>query len=90
MAVDILIKRNFNSFIRKQCVQDDSTRYKYFHKIKNLRDKIAKPLHSIAIEHPSKSGKLNEVGKIFPELFDMNKYTFTTAISCMIDDVEGI
>ena len=69
---------------------NDSTRYKYFYKIKNLREKIAKPLHSVTIEHPSKSGKLNEIGKIFPYLFDLNKYTLTTTISCMIDDVEVI
>jgi hypothetical protein len=90
LAVGILIKRNFNSFIWKQCIQDDSTSYKDFHKIKNLREKIAKPLHFVRIEHSSKSGKLNEVGKIFPELFDLNKYTLTTTISCMIDDVEAI
>jgi hypothetical protein len=90
LAIDILIKRNFNSFIWKQCIQDGSTRYKDFHKIKNLREKIAKPLHSVTIEHPSKSGKLNEVGKIFLDLFELNKYTLTTTISCMIDDVEDI
>ena len=87
LAVDILIKRNFKSFIQKQCDQDDSTKYKDFHKIENLREKIAKPLHSVTIEHPSKSGKLNEIGKIFP---DLNKYTLTTTISYMIDDVEAI
>ena len=90
LAVDILIKRNFNNFIQKQCIQDDSTRYKDFHKIKNLREKIAKPLHSVTIEHPSKSRKLNEVAKIFPVFFDLNKYTLTTTISYMIDDVEAI
>ena len=42
------------------------------------------------MKHPSKSGKLNEVGKIFLDLFDLNKYTLTTMISCMIDDVEAI
>ena len=83
---DILIKRNFNSLIRKQCIQDDSTRYRYFHKTKSLREKIAKPLHSVTIEHPSKSRKLNELGKIFP---DLNKYSLITTISCMIDDVEA-
>ena len=87
LVVDILIKRNFESFIRKQCIQDDSTRYKDFHKIKNLREKIAMPLHSVTIEHPSKLGKLNEIGKIF---LDLNKYTLTNTISCMIDDVEAI
>ena len=83
LAVDILIKRNFNSFIWKQCIRDDFTRYKDFHKIKNLREKITKPLHSVTIEHSSKSGKLNEVGEIFPNLL-------ATTISCMIDDVEAI
>ena len=90
LVVDILIKRNFNSFIRKQCIQDDSTRYKDFHKIKNIREKIAKPLHSVTIEHLSKLRKLNEIGNIFPDLFDLNKYTLTTTISYMIDDVEAI
>ena len=90
LVVDILIKRNFNSFIHKQCVQDDSTIYKDFHKIENLREKIAKPLHFVTIEHPSKSGKLNEVGKIFPYLFELNKYNLTTTISYMINDVEVI
>ena len=87
LVVDIWIKRNFNSFIRKQCVQDDSTRYKYFYKIKNLREKIAKPLHSVTIEHPSKSGRLNEIGKIFPNLFDLNNYTLITTIQFMVDDI---
>ena len=46
--------------------------------------------HFVTIKHPSKSGKLNEVGKIFLDLFDLNTYTLTTMISCMIDDVESI
>ena len=86
---DILIKRNFDSHIWRQCIQDDSTKYRDFHKNKISREKIAKPLHSVIIEHPSKSGKLNEVGKIFPNLFYLNKYTLVTTISCMIDDVEA-
>ena len=90
LAIDILRKRNFNSFIRKQCVQDDSNRYKDFHKIENIRDKIAKPLHSVTIELLSKSGKLNEVGKIFLDLFDLNKYILTTTISYMIHDFQAI
>ena len=89
LAVDILIKKNFNSFIQKQCIQDDSTRYRYFHKTKNLREKIAMPLHSVTIEHPSKLGKLKEVGKIFLDLFDLNKYTLITTIHFMVDDVEA-
>ena len=84
------MKRNFESNIRRQCIQHDSTKYRDLHKTKSLREKIAKPLHSVTIEHPSKLGKLNEVGKIFPDLFDLNKYTLTTTISCMIDDVEAI
>jgi hypothetical protein len=47
------------------------------------------PLHSVTIEHPSKQGKLNGVGKIFPDLFDLNKYTHITTIHFMIDDVEA-
>ena len=74
---DILIKRNFNSLIRKQCIQDDSSRYRDFHKSTCLREKIAKPLH------------LNEVGRIFPYLFYLNKYTLITTISYMIDEVEA-
>ena len=30
------------------------------------------PLHSMTIEHPSKLGKLNGVGKIFLDLFDLS------------------
>ena len=55
-----------------------------------MRERIAKLLHSVTIEHLSKLGKLNEVGKIFPDLFDLNKYTLTTVIFCMIDDVDAI
>jgi hypothetical protein len=86
---DILIMRNFNSINQKKCIQDDSSRYRYFHKTTSSREKIAKPLRSATIEHPSKSGKLNEVGKIFLDLFYLNKYTLITSISCMIDDVEA-
>jgi hypothetical protein len=46
------------------------------------------PLHSVKSEHLSKQGKLNGVGKIFPYLFDLNKYTLITTIPFMIDDVE--
>ena len=63
LVVDIWIKRNFNSFIRKECIQDDSTRYRYFKNNESSRERIAKPLHSVTIEHLSKSGKLNEIGK---------------------------
>ena len=43
----------------------------------------------MTIKHLSKSGKLNGVDKIFPELFDLNKYNLTTTISFMIDDIEA-
>ena len=46
------------------------------------------PLHSMTIEHPSKSGKLNGVGKIFLDLFDLAKYPLITTIHFMVDDVE--
>ena len=59
---DILMKRNFDSHIRRQCIQDDSTRYRDFHKNKSLREKIAIPPHYVTIKHLSKSRKLNEVG----------------------------
>ena len=90
LVEDMLMKRNFDNHIWKQCSQDDSSRYRYSHKTTSPREKIAKPLHSTTIEHPSKLAKLNEVGKIFPNMFDLNKYTLTTIISCMIDDVEAI
>lgn len=77
----------FDSYIWRQCIQDYSTRYGDFHNKESLRERIAKPLHSVTIEHPSKSGKLNEIGKIFP---DLNKYTLTPTISYMIDDFEAI
>ena len=47
------------------------------------------PPHSVTIKHPSKLGKLNGVGKIFPNLFDLNKYTLITTIHFMVDDVEA-
>ena len=47
------------------------------------------PQHFMTIKHPSKSGKLNEIGKTFPYLFDLNKYTLITTIHFMIDDVEA-
>ena len=45
--------------------------------------------HSVTIEHLSKQEKLNGVGKIFPNLFDLNTYTLITTIHFMIDDVEA-
>ena len=47
------------------------------------------PLHSMTIEHPFKSGKLNGVGKIFLDLFNLYKYTLITTIHFVIDDVEA-
>ena len=44
------------------------------------------PPHSVTIKHQLKLGKLNGVGKIFPDLFDLNKYTFITTIHFMVDD----
>jgi hypothetical protein len=80
----------FDNYIWRQCIRDYSTRYRDFHSIESLRERIAKPLHFVTIEHPSKLGKLNEIGKIFPDFFDLNKYTLTTTMSCMIDDVKAI
>jgi len=77
----------FDSHMWRECIHDYSTRYRDCHNKESPRERIAKPLHFVTIEHPSKSGKLNEIGKIFPYL---NKYTLTTTISCMIDDVESI
>ena len=58
LVVDILMKRNFVSHIWKQCIQDDSIRYKYFQKATSLREKDSMPPHSVKIKHPSKLGKL--------------------------------
>ena len=44
----------FDSYIWRQCIQDYSTRYRDFHNNECPRERIAKPLHSITIEHPSK------------------------------------
>ena len=81
------MKRNFDNHIRKQCIRDYSIRYKDFHKATNMRDKDAMPPHSVTTKHPSKSRKLNGVSKIFPDLFDLNKYTCITTIQFIIDDV---
>ena len=78
----------FNSCICRQCIHDYSTRYRDFHNKESLRERTAKLLHSVPIEHPTKSGKLNKVGKIFPDLLDLNKYTLITSIHFMIDDVK--
>ena len=47
------------------------------------------PLQSMTIEHPSKSRKLNRVGKIFLDLFNLSKYPLITIIHFMIDHVEA-
>ena len=68
---DILKKRKFDSHIWKQCIQANAIRHKHFYKNKSPREKDAMPPHFVTIEHPSKSGKLNGVSKIFPYLFDL-------------------
>ena len=47
------------------------------------------PPHSVTIKHPSKSRKLNGVGQIFLDLFDLSKYPLITNIHFIIDDVEA-
>ena len=89
MADDILLKRTFDSHLWQQYIQVNSIRYKYLYTSKSPREKDAIPLHSMTIEHPSNKGKLNGVGKIFLDLFDMNKYTLITTIHSRIDDVEA-
>ena len=69
LADDILLRRNFDSDLWKQCIQSDAIKYRYFHKTISLREENVMPLHSVTIEHLSKLGKLNGVGKIFPYLF---------------------
>ena len=83
------MKRSFDNHIWQQCIQTNAIRYKDFSKATSPREKIVMPPHSITIKHPSKSGKLNEVGKVFPDWFYLNKYTLITTISCMIDYVEA-
>ena len=46
------------------------------------------PIHSMTIEHPLKQGKLNGVGKIFLDSFDLHKYTLINAIHFMVGEVE--
>ena len=67
---DILLKRNFDDHLSQQCFQVDAIKYTDFHKTTSPREKYAMPLHSMTFEHPSKSWKLNGVGKIFLDLFD--------------------
>ena len=47
------------------------------------------PLHSMSFEHPSKLGKLNGVGNIFLDMFDLHKHTLITTIHFMVEDVEA-
>ena len=89
MVDDILLKRNFDSHLWRKCIRAYVTRYQYFHGTTSLRKKDTMPLHSVTIEHPSKQGKLNGVGKIFPYLFNLHKYTLITIIHFMLDDVEA-
>lgn len=84
-----MLRRNFDSHLWKQCIQVDIIRYRGFHKTTSPSEKDAIPLHSVTVEHPSKQGKLNGFGKIFPNLFNMYKYTLITTIHFMIDDVEA-
>ena len=60
----------------------DSHLWKQYIQSNDIRDKDA-------IEHPSKSSKLNGVGKIFLDLFNLYKYTLITTIHFMTDDVEA-
>ena len=85
----ILLKRKFDSHLWKQYIQAYAIKYQDFHKTKSSREKYAISLQSMTIEHPSKQGKLNGVGKIFLDLFELSKYPFITTIHFMIDDVEA-
>ena len=86
---DILLKRNYYNHLWPKCIQAYITRYQYFHKTTSLSKKDAMPLLSMIIQHPSKQGKLNGVGKIFLDLFEPHKYTLITVIYFMTDDVEA-
>ena len=86
---DILMKRNFGNRIWKHYIQASAIRHRASHKNTNPREKNAKPLHFVTIEHPSKSRKLNGVSKIFLELVHLYKYNLITAIHFMIDDVRA-
>ena len=89
LADDIFLKRNFDSHLWQQYIQSNAIIYKYFYKTKSTREKDAMYLNSMTIEHPSKSGKLNGVGKIFLYLLNLHRYTLITTIHFMIDDVEA-
>ena len=86
---DILLKIKFDSHLWPQCIQAYATIYQDFHKTRSSREKDAMPLQSMKMGHPSKLGKLNGVGKIFLDLFDLHKYTLITTIHFMVDDVEA-
>ena len=68
LADDILMKRNFDNNLWQHYIQANAI-YKYFPKNKSLAEKDAMPPHPVTTKHPSKSWKLNEVGKIFSYLF---------------------
>ena len=86
---DILLKKNYHSHLWSKCIPVDVTRYQDFHRTTSLMKKDAMPLHSVTIKHPSKQGKLNGVGKIFPYFFEPHKYTLITTIYSMVDDVHA-
>jgi hypothetical protein len=86
---DILRKGNFDNHIWKQYIQANAIRHKDFQKTKSPKENDVMPLHFMKIEHPSKSRKLNGVGKIFTNLFDLNKYTLITTGHFMVDDFEA-
>ena len=86
---DILLKRNYDSHLWPKCIQSYVTRYHDFHRTARLRMKDAMGLPSVTTKHPSKYGKLNRVGRIFPNLFDLHTHTLITTIFFMVNDVEA-
>ena len=60
----------------------DSHLWKQYIQANAIRDKDA-------AEHPSKLGKLNGVGNIFLDLFNLYKFILITTIHFIIDDVEA-
>ena len=50
-----------------------------------------KRIHNLILyeNQTSESGKLNGVGKIFPDCFNLNKYSLITTIHFIINDVEA-
>ena len=80
LADDISLKGNYDNYLWPKCIQAYVTRYQDFHRTTRLRKKDAMSLHSVTTEHPSKQGKLNRVGKIIPDLSELDKYALITAI----------